>query len=229
MVDPDFPPTASEASKAFQQSRQQLPPQLQAELDTSPSSNLRRSSGASMIFNQAPRSNEVINTIPGGDSLQPGKGKYSEPAGPEETTPARDPTLSNALKSISLSDFQSFHQIPCVRPALLNGMVAGFALGGALFVSGRTVWKSTNWAVWSFLGSSFATYKWCGVQRNREREGMKAAVRIVEEKKEEKRVAFEERKKRVQGMREAKRKAEEEKEAQRRRWFRFWEGRGREG
>jgi cytochrome c oxidase assembly protein subunit 20 len=227
MVDPDFPPTAAEASKAFQESRQ-LPPEVQSELANRPS-NIRRSSGASQIFNQAPRSNEVINTIPAGDSLQPGKGRYSDTV--PDATPREPPeaTVSNALKSISLSDYRTFHQIPCVRPALLNGMVAGFALGGLMFVTGRTMWKSTNWAVWTFVGSSFASYEYCNVQRNREREGMKAAVKIVEEKKEEKRVAFEERKRRIEEARAAKKKAEEEAEAQRRRWYKFWEGRGREG
>jgi hypothetical protein len=161
--------------------------------------------------------------------LQPGKGKYSEPT--LDTAPAipPEPTLGNALKSISLSDYKNFHTIPCVRTALLNGMGAGFAFGGLMFVTGRTVWKATNWAVWPFLGVSVVSYKWCGVQRNREREGMKAAVKIIDEKQEQKKVAFEERKRRVLEAREAKKKAEEEAEAQKRRWYSFWQGRGREG
>ncbi|KIW00844.1 uncharacterized protein PV09_07604 [Verruconis gallopava] len=222
MVDPDFPPTAEEASKAFQESRQ-LPPEVRAELEQRPPPNLRRSSGASKIFNQAPGSGgEVFNTIPGGDTLQRGRGKYTDPSASEVAKEPPEPTVANALKTISLSDYKTFHQIPCVRPALLNGMMAGFALGSVLFITGRTVWKSTNYAVWGFIGSSAVGYKWCGVQRNREKEGMRAAVKIIDEKKEEKRLAYEERKRKIEEMREAKRKAEEEEKAAQRRWYKFW-------
>ena len=235
MVDPDFPPTAQEASKAFQESRN-LPPEVAAELSARPPPNLRRSSGASKVFMQAPGSGgEVINTIPGGDSLQPGRGKYSsseEDVQPQEEGKPQEPpqaTLGNALKSISLSDYSTFHQIPCVRTALLNGMVSGFGLGAAVFISGRTVWKATNWAVWTFLGGSGVSYQYCKYSMLRERQGMREAVRIIDEKKEDKKRRYEERREKA---REAKRVADEEAAAQaasQKRWYKFWEGRGREG
>ena len=231
MVDPDFPPTASEASKAFQESRN-LPSEVAAELAAKPPPNLRRSSGASKVFMQAPGSGgEVINTIPGGDSLQPGRGRYSDDSAPvveEEKVPPQA-TLGNALKSISLSDYRSFHQIPCVRTALLNGMVGGFGIGAAIFISGRTLWKASNYSVWSFLGVSGVSYQYCKYEMLKEREGMRAAVKIIDEKKEEKKRRYEEKKARALEARETRRIADEEAASQRRTWYRFWEGRGREG
>ena len=61
------------------------------------------------------------------------------------------------------------------------------------------------------------------------RQGMREAVRIIDEKKEDKKRRYEERREKA---REAKRVADEEAAAQaasQKRWYKFWEGRGREG
>jgi cytochrome c oxidase assembly protein subunit 20 len=167
--------------------------------------------------------------------LQPGRGKYSSPIEEQEQESPKEPpaaTVGNALKSISLSDYSNFHQIPCVRTALLTGMTAGFAMGAVVFISGRPIWKSTNYAVWSFIGGSGVSYKWCKWEMLKEREGMRAAIKIMDEKKEEKKRLYEERKARVLEAREAKKAAEEAEAAQKARersWWRLWEGKGREG
>jgi cytochrome c oxidase assembly protein subunit 20 len=162
--------------------------------------------------------------------LQPGRGKYNTPTEEEKTAPLEAPeaTVSNALRTISLSDYSTFHQIPCVRTSLLNGMIAGFALGSIVFISGRPIWRASNYAVWGFVGTSGVSYKWCKWELQREREGMRAAVKIIDEKKEEKKRLYEERKARVLEAREQKRLAEEAEKASKASW-RFWQGRGREG
>lgn len=226
IIDPKYPPTASEATKAFPQSRQPRP-----DFESERPANLRRSSGASQIFNTAPKGNGVVNTIPGGDTLQPGKGKYNDInlPGEEKQEVVPEATVGNALKSVSLSDYANFAQIPCVRTSLMQGMGVGFVLGGVVFATGRTAWKASNSAVWSFLAVSMGSYQYCGVQRRRERDGMKAAVRIIEEKKEAKKARHEERKRRSEEARDAKLRAEEEERRANWRWWKIWQGRDREG
>lgn len=48
------------------------------------------------------------------------------------------PTLSEALKTVHLSDLKEVHKKPCSRDALLVGIGSGFAFGGVkLFLRGK--------------------------------------------------------------------------------------------
>lgn len=113
-------------------------------------------------------------------------------------------------------------------------MALGFLLGGALFIVGKPVWRCMNYSVGTTFVTSVAGYEWCQHQRRREKAGMKVAVQIMEEKKEEKRKAMEERRERYRAKLEEKLKIEEvearRQEESRSRWWGFWQdGKGREG
>jgi cytochrome c oxidase assembly protein subunit 20 len=226
MVDPQYPPTVDQANKILNKPNEAhpRPPQRsdgEAQRTQEPETDVRRSSGASQIFNTAPTIGEVVNTMPLGTR---------HTAGGETPIDASPLTV---LKSIKRDDWKSFHKQPCVREALLQGITLGFFTGGALFITGRPLAKAANWAAGAFVATSVAGHTYCQVQRKRERQGMKVAVQIIEEKKEERRRQAEERRERYRKAKEERRLLEvveaKREQASRSRWWWFWEGRGREG
>lgn len=186
---------------------------------SNPEFNPRRSSGASQIFNTAaaPTTGEIVNTMPGGT--------YHTPGGKME---AETSTLQ-----YKASDLLRVHQYPCGREALLQGMAAGTLVGAGRWILGRAPWNSMSWAVGTFALVSTAGWTYCQNQRQKERLGMKAAVRIMEEKDAEKRRRVEERSEAVARKR-AKEDARREEEERRNRgrlgsMFRWWESSEKEG
>lgn len=225
IVDPKYPPTISEAQAIWTakdaEARKNAPPPTSEELGK----DIRRSSGTSQILNTAaaPTINETINTMPGG-AFHTAGGRSPSDAQDQEAT------VLNALKTIRPSEFTSLHKQPCVREAFLQGMAAGFLVAGITFISGRTVAKASSNAMWAFLPTSVVGHQYCQYQRRREREGMRIAIQIVEEKKEEKARALAERREKWLKAKEEKRALEEVEEMRKReaekRWWRIWEGRG---
>ncbi|KAF2400088.1 hypothetical protein EJ06DRAFT_530841 [Trichodelitschia bisporula] len=225
MVDPAYPPSAAEAEKAFTAARAaKAASAAEASSSTStasPSStttstssvdHLRRTSGASHIFTAAPTTSEIVNTLPGGTAHTAGGEKVG------------DYGLVDGLKTVKPADYLEFHKIPCVREALLQGMGLGFIVGGGNFITGRPLWRATNYSVITFLFTAFASFEYCKSQRKRERDGMKLAVEIIEQKKEDKRKALEamreRRRKEIEAQKAEAARLEEER---RRNWWRFWE------
>jgi len=222
IVDPKYPPTQAEADAIFaakdEQTRREMPSPPEAQIGTNP----RRSSGTSQIFNTAPAptANEIINTMPGGTA---------HTAGGEKVL-TEMPTYTDALKFVSAESVKIYEQ-PCVREALLQGMIFSFLLGGAIVISGRPLVKAANWTAGSFIPVAVVGREYCQVQRKREKDGMRVAIQVMDEKKAEKRVQAEERRERWRKMQEEKRAKEEEAQRAEKRWWRIWEGsgRGREG
>ncbi|KAI9690076.1 MAG: hypothetical protein M1820_010040 [Bogoriella megaspora] len=129
-----------------------------------------------------------------------------------------------AFKTIRLDDFKEFHKKPCVRDAMMTGIVAGFAVGGVRALLGASIVKCSNWAVGTWMGTSFFTYEYCGVKRSMEKDGMRRAVKVMEDKRSE-------REEKMKLARETRRKAKEEadrleeerrREEQSNRWWKFW-------
>lgn len=48
----------------------------------------------------------------------------------------KDVTVSESLKSISLSEFSTFHKKPCARDSLMIGLGTGFGIGGVRGIVG---------------------------------------------------------------------------------------------
>lgn len=165
--------------------------------------NPMRSSGTSQILNTAaaPTSGEVVNTMPGGTFHTAG-GKVEG-----ETSLFRE-----ATKDIKARDVLQIHQLPCVREALLQGMTAGLLVGAGRWILGRALMSCANWAVGTFVPVSVGGYQYCQYQRQRERNGMRAAVKIMDEKTEEKRKRMEERKEAAAKKREEEKRLKEEEE-----------------
>jgi cytochrome c oxidase assembly protein subunit 20 len=69
---------------------------------------------------------EPINVHPGA--------KYS----PSHEKP-KEVSLSESLKSVSLSDFSTFHQKPCARDSLMIGLGTGFGIGGVRGIVGGEI------------------------------------------------------------------------------------------
>ncbi|KAG8529219.1 uncharacterized protein KY384_005854 [Bacidia gigantensis] len=131
------------------------------------------------------------NTLPGG-GLHTAGGKIEQPS------------ISDALKSVKISDFKEIHKKPCVREALMIGIGGGFGVGGLRAIFGgeqgdisviclrlidlASVMTSCNWAVGTFCFGSFLMHEYCQRKRALEKGGMKRAVEVMEKKQTEKRV-----------------------------------------
>lgn len=239
IVDPKYPPTASEAqaiwdakdAEAKRSSSMKAPPPTFSPPESSQfssgvprpaqelGSDIRRSSGTSQILNTAaaPRIEEEINTMPGG-SYHTAGGRAAE---------SQEVTVLNALRRVNPAEFTSLHHQPCVREAFLQAFAAGFLVSGITVITGRPVGKAVNNFVWAFLPTSVVGFQYCQYQRGREREGMRQAIKIVEQKKEERAKMMAERREKWLALKEEKRLAEEREEAQRieseKRWWKIWQ------
>ena len=151
---------------------------------------------------------ENANALPGGSSNTAG-GK------------AKEASIFDALRSISLEDFKGVHKKPCVRDALMTGIGAGFGIGGVRSILGgrlafsatntsaillkytATILSACNWTVGTFCFGSFLMYEYCQRKRYLEMQGMKRAVEVMDRKQTEKQLQ-------VEASKAARRKAKEE-------------------
>ncbi|KAL3496937.1 hypothetical protein BJX62DRAFT_65535 [Aspergillus germanicus] len=134
---------------------------------------------------------------------------------------AKDASVTEAMKSMSLKDATSFYKAPCARDSLLLGIGAGFGVGGVRGVLGglRSIWTACNWAVGAFAITSLAAHEFCQRRRIQELDGMKQAVEMMKELKLKK------QREKEQAAAEAARLAEEERK--RKSWtnlanYKFW-------
>jgi cytochrome c oxidase assembly protein subunit 20 len=128
-------------------------------------------------------------------------------------------TYWEALKTIRPSDYLTFHKKPCVRDGQLTGIGTGFAFGGIAAVLRKPVYTCCSWAVWSYVSTSIIAYQWCQNQRAKERAGIREAMKIMEEKRQNVEAKREARRKAIE---EARRLEEERKLAEQRRSWSFW-------
>lgn len=167
----------------------------------------------------APTIEGEINTMPGG--------AFHTAGGRSSSSKETDATILNAVKTIRPSEFTALHKLPCVREAFLQGFFAGFAVAGITFVSGRPIGRAVSNFGLGFLSTSAVGYQYCQYQRRREREGMRMAIKIVEEKKEERAKLLAEKREKWLALKEEKRAAEEREEAERKesekRWWKIWQ------
>ncbi|KAI9368294.1 hypothetical protein BJX61DRAFT_524592 [Aspergillus egyptiacus] len=134
---------------------------------------------------------------------------------------ANDISVTEAMKSMSLSNATTFYKTPCARDSLMLGIGAGFGIGGVRGVLGglRSLWTACNWAVGAFAIVSLASYEFCQRRRIQELDGMKQAVEMMKELKLKK------QREKEQQAAEAARQAEEERK--RKSWtnlanYKFW-------
>ncbi|PYH61635.1 cytochrome oxidase biogenesis protein, Cox20 subunit, partial [Aspergillus niger CBS 101883] len=134
---------------------------------------------------------------------------------------AKEITVTEAMKTMSLDNAMSFHKAPCARDSLLLGIGAGFGVGGIRGVVGglRSMWTACNWAVGAFAITALAAHEFCQRRRVEELDGMKQAVELMKALKDKK------QREKEQKIEEAARLAEEERK--RKSWtnlsnYKFW-------
>ncbi|KAF1984071.1 hypothetical protein K402DRAFT_337254 [Aulographum hederae CBS 113979] len=123
----------------------------------------------------------------------------------------------DAVKMIRMEEFGRLHKNPCVRDAFMVGIGAGFGVGGVAVVVGRTIRKSCSYAVAALCFGSFAMHEMCKVKLKREKDGMRRAVEVMDQKKIAKEREREARRKEREAERE--RKEEEERVVRERKWW----------
>ncbi|KAI9666716.1 MAG: hypothetical protein M1821_004652 [Bathelium mastoideum] len=172
------------------------------------------------VLRDAAASKKDISTIrpPPSANLMPGGTEHTAGG---QTKPV---TAADAVKSIKLEDFKELHKKPCVRDAFLNGIPSGVAAGVVWTVLRAPVTKAANWAVGTFCAVSFVSYEYCQYNRSVEKDGMKRAMQVMEQKRSDRdeklKAAREERRR---AKEEADRKEDEQKKSWRiPSWAKFW-------
>ena len=76
------------------------------------------------------------------------------------------------LKSFSLDDFKfkNLMEVSCFRQAMLLGISTGVGLGTVIFLTTKTVRKTTNWAMIGFFSGSIFGWEKCRYQRSQQGE-----------------------------------------------------------
>ncbi|KAF4585903.1 Cytochrome c oxidase protein 20, mitochondrial [Ophiocordyceps camponoti-floridani] len=133
---------------------------------------------------------------------------------PESERPPQ-PTISEAVATISKEDFLTIASKPCAREGLLTGIATGSLAGGLKFLLHGNVPKAANWAVGIFLVGSTASYEYCQFRRRAQRRAMVRQIEVVNDhRREVARKAVEEKR--------ARRTEEEERAQAQKSWYRFW-------
>ena len=99
-----------------------------------------------------------------------------------ETQALQNTSYITALRTVSLSDFKTVGQTPCFRDAMLPGIGGGMGLGALRFVVGGSMWKGMNYAAAGFMGISVVMYQVCQRRRAYDKEGIRQAVKVLDEK-----------------------------------------------
>ncbi|PFH57687.1 hypothetical protein XA68_14697 [Ophiocordyceps unilateralis] len=155
------------------------------------------------------------NKRPDGSTLQTWP-QPSADATSETAHPPSQPTISDAIATISKKDLLQVASLPCAREGFLTGIAAGAGLGGLKFLLHGNVPKSVNWAVGIFVVGSAASYEYCQFRRRAQRLRLIRQMEIVNDQRRElARKAAEEK--------ETRRREEEEERAKAQKsWYKFW-------
>lgn len=129
----------------------------------------------------------------------------------------KDPTLSQnqlLLSSFNLDDFKfkNLLEVSCFRQSMLLGLSTGLGLGTVIFITSKTVSKTTNWALIGFFSGSIFGWEKCRYQRSQQ---MDIEKKLKEFQHQQKLKSLEKEQKMVE---EATRAANEQKK----KWYKFW-------
>lgn len=147
-------------------------------------------------------------------------------------------SMWDVAASIRPSEYQHFHTLPCVRDALLTGIVGGcVGFGVALMrkrkcflelqnsklilCAGRVI-TAVKYMFVSFPIPAWASYEYCQRQRRTEKAGVQRAVEVMDQKRVEKAKRTEEAKQKRRREIEEKERLEAEEAQRRKRWWKFW-------
>ncbi|PVH92666.1 hypothetical protein DM02DRAFT_619801 [Periconia macrospinosa] len=148
---------------------------------------------------EAPNAADVARTYKGPANTMPGGTAHT--AGGARPGDDAELTYFQAVRSLPLDYYLNFHKRPCVRDGQLTGIACGFLAGSLSFILRRPVRIASNHAVGTWVITSCIHYQTCQYYRSREKDGMRQAHALMEQK----RASIEQKK-------EARRKAREEQE-----------------
>ncbi|EGW30107.1 cytochrome oxidase, 20 [Spathaspora passalidarum NRRL Y-27907] len=114
----------------------------------------------------------------------PPKFEDNSPNGQTHALPPKQPTILDAAKQISLSDFtiDRFVHMPCFREAMITGFQAMGVLGVVTFLIHKNPQKSFNWSIGGFFLGNLVGWEQCRSLRRRSFEVMAKAKQAREEK-----------------------------------------------
>ncbi|CAK7891699.1 cytochrome c oxidase assembly protein Cox20p, mitochondrial [[Candida] anglica] len=102
----------------------------------------------------------------------------------ETTSYQEDPTYTNVLSTIKMSDFSpnNMVMIPCFRDAMLTGFSAMGVLGVVTLLIHKNAGKAANWAVGGFFLGNIVGWEQCRSIRRKGFQNMERARQINQEK-----------------------------------------------
>lgn len=129
-----------------------------------------------------------------------------------------NPNLTKSQLLLNSFDFADFKfknllEVSCFRQSMLLGLSAGLGLGTVIFVTSKTVKKTTNWALIGFFSGSIFGWEKCRYQRSQQLD--------IEKKLKE----FQHQQKLKSLEKEQKMKMNENKIQevdQKKKWYKFW-------
>ncbi|KAL1916136.1 uncharacterized protein VTP21DRAFT_6140 [Calcarisporiella thermophila] len=90
-------------------------------------------------------------------------------------------SLTDAVKTISLSDFQNIGRMPCARSSLLYGIGSGFGVGGIHYLLRGNLRRACNWSVGAFCLVSIASWELCQSKRRAAAQRIQTIIQQAEE------------------------------------------------
>ena len=100
----------------------------------------------------------------------------------EEVEARRNTSIWKGLKTLEFDDFSRLPRTPCFRDAYMPGIAGGVGVGALRFTMSLSMHNAFNWAASSFLAISVGMYWDCQRRRQREKDGIRQAVAVLDEK-----------------------------------------------
>ncbi|KAK3347803.1 hypothetical protein B0H65DRAFT_461447 [Neurospora tetraspora] len=128
-------------------------------------------------------------------------------------------SLTEAVSTITPTDFLSVHETPCARQGFMTGIGSGAGIGALRWIMGFPIPKAANWGVGCGIVGAMAHYEYCQWQRRKEKEKMQRVVAVYTKKQADSRAK--EAKERREKMEQQQGK-EGEVSGQKKSWYKFW-------
>lgn len=118
------------------------------------------------------------------------------------------------LNSFDLDDFKfkNLLEVSCFRQAMLLGLSTGLGLGTVIFITSKTVKKTTNWALIGFFSGSIFGWEKCRYQRSQQLD--------IEKKLKE--FQHQQKLKRVEKEKKLAEETSTQHVSQQKKWYKFW-------
>ncbi|KAI9728348.1 MAG: hypothetical protein M1828_003748 [Chrysothrix sp. TS-e1954] len=105
----------------------------------------------------------------------------------EETEAYKNTSYFTALKTMPWAEkVTNIHKIPCFRDAAMPAIPTGLGVGALRFLVGASLNTSITWAGVGFIATYEGLWEYCRWQRRKEKDGIRRAVAVLDQKQREK-------------------------------------------